>query len=273
MQPFLQLTRAGLQLLIAHARLAVDLGGHGGQHRRAGRHLDDVQKRAIRLGQLIERVAEAQGQVMRRHAPLSLGQQIDANIGLVGAIAHAVVPHQTVEVNRRGQPHVTLIVKHLVLASQKTLHLKDQALRILVSRPWRQLEQHLQLVAAVKGQHLQGHLEEHQQSRGAGQQKHHDYQQPGITAAQKWPDHAAVKPAHPERRALALLHPLQLAGALLQKLQSQKRHKCKGADRRERDRQRHIDGHRTHVRTHHAADKKHRRKGDNYSHRGHDHRR
>ena len=87
---------------------AIDFGEHGGKHRRAGRHLDHLERRPGRQRQIGEPMADVEGDGVAGALALRLVDQIDGEIALLRLVAQVVMAHQAVEVERRRRAGVGL---------------------------------------------------------------------------------------------------------------------------------------------------------------------
>ena len=102
-----------------------------------------------------------------------LARQVDPHLGHVVALAQVVVPHQAVEVHRRGQPDVAGVVGHLGHAGQVGLELADGGVGAFQRGALVEVQHQQQLVLVVERQHLQRHAAHGGQAhRPDGQQAH-----------------------------------------------------------------------------------------------------
>ena len=145
------------QVLVPMVRLAVDLGHDAGDHRRAGRRLDELHARLVPVGDRLQVVAHPQADGVALQPPVLLARQIDPHLGHVVALAEIVVPHQPVEIHRRGQPDVAGVVGDLGHAGQVRLELAHGGVGAFQRRALVEVEHQQQFVLVVERQHLQRH--------------------------------------------------------------------------------------------------------------------
>jgi len=154
LQPFLERVGSGEEFVVIHAGRTVHLGGHGRQHRRTGRNFDDVHHRVEPPRDRLHPVPQPERDFVRRHLPGRLGNQIDADVGVVGRVAHPVMAHHPVEVDRRSDADIALEIEHLVLFFQITFERRHQRRGLFDGRSGRHFDHELQFVAVVVGEHF-----------------------------------------------------------------------------------------------------------------------
>src|SRR3546814_2993430 len=90
-----------------------DLGHDRRQHRRAGRHFDHRHRGPVAAADGGQRRTQRDRDVVALAAALATVDQIDLQVAEIGAGAQVVLPHQAVEVDRRGGAGVALVVQYL----------------------------------------------------------------------------------------------------------------------------------------------------------------
>ena len=91
------------------AVVAVDLGDEGLEDGRAGRDLGHGDGGAVFLGDGQELLADALGDVVAGGVAVVLGQEVDLDVGDIGAAAQEVVADEAVEIERGGGAGVDLV--------------------------------------------------------------------------------------------------------------------------------------------------------------------
>jgi hypothetical protein len=87
--------------LAAHIRVGpVDLGHHGLQHRRAGRHFHDLDASSCGVRDRREDLARLDRDLVTGPAPVALAEQLHLDVSLPRGLAQVVVPHEPVEIER-----------------------------------------------------------------------------------------------------------------------------------------------------------------------------
>ena len=151
----------------------VDLGDDRRQHRRAGRHLDDLDVGAARLRDLLQRRAHRLRDLVALAMPLRLLDEVDLQVADFAAGAQVVLAHQPVEADRRGEPGVGLVVRHFGQLRDFRGEFAQQRRGVLDRRAGRHVDDDLELRLVVERQHLHDDgLHRHQQHRQ--QDRHRD---------------------------------------------------------------------------------------------------
>ncbi len=101
-------------------RRPVHLGDQCLKHRRSGRHLGDGDSGIVFGGDRGHSGPHPFGDVVALRLAFALVDEVDLEIGDVGAPAHEVMPHQPVEIERRRGADVNLIVRHLRLVADRS---------------------------------------------------------------------------------------------------------------------------------------------------------
>ena len=169
---------------------AVDLGDDRRQHRRAGRHFDDLDVGAEALADLLQRRPHAGGDGVALLAAVVLVDQVDLQVADLAAAAQVVLAHQAVEVDRRGGAGIGLVVGHLGHRRQVRAEFVQHRGGLLHRRAGRHVDDDLELRLVVERQHLQQH-------QAGGRQRQRDGDQHGDAQAEQ----AAVAPRRARRRA------------------------------------------------------------------------
>ncbi len=239
---------------------AVDLGHHGLQHRRSGRHLDHLDARAQLAGDRREHLAGEHGELFGGAVAVVLGGQLDLDIGLPRPVAQVAVADQPIEIERTCRADVALQRHHLgdraQLGGERVHHVGGHRQR----RALGHVQGHVVFGLVVFRQHLHRHRlgrEQHQR------QHEHRHQADREAPAHRAPGDQRHQQAHEEpveREAL----PVFLGLGLLQRLHRrtdalrQPGREDEGGEQREHHRHRAERRDRLHVRAHHAAHEAHR---------------
>ena len=107
---------AGERVAVGLGR-AVDFGDERLQHRRTGRHFGDGDARIEPGGDLGDARADALRDVVALRAAFAFGKEIHLDVGDVRALAQEVMAHEAVEIIRRGDAGVDLVVGHFRLGA------------------------------------------------------------------------------------------------------------------------------------------------------------
>ena len=94
----------------------VDLGHQRRQHRRAGRHLDQLDVGAQAPADLLQAGPQPLDDGVTLLRAMRLVQQRHLQVAHLAAAAQVVLPHQAVEVDGRSRAGIGLVVAHLGLA-------------------------------------------------------------------------------------------------------------------------------------------------------------
>ena len=95
-------------------------------------------------------------------------QQVDLDVGLVGAVPQEVMPHQPVEVVRTRGAGIDLVVLHFRLLAQVLPQFLGHARGLLQRGAVGHVDDHLELALVVEGQHL--HFDQLECHQRAGEQ-------------------------------------------------------------------------------------------------------
>ena len=151
----------------------VDFGDEGLQHRRAGRHFGHLNRGAESLGNRNQPPAHALRDLMALLVAVVLRSQVHLQVRQVRPTAQKVVPHQAVEVVRRGDAHVALHVRDAGIAQDFGGERGGDACRLFEGRAFRQVHDDLELALVVERQHLDRHeLQRYQGHRREKQERH-----------------------------------------------------------------------------------------------------
>jgi hypothetical protein len=261
---------------------AVDFGDDRLQHGRAGRHLGDGDGGAVLLRHGGDERADAFGDVVALEGAFALADEVDLDVGDVGAAAQVVVADEAVEIERRGGAGVDLVVAHLGLRAEGGGHLAGDARRLLQRRALGRVDHDLELRLVVEGQHLDLDLADPDEADRREQQRDDHREErpaPGRPVEQRIHD-AVVEAGEPvlrgvfvlegERGAFGLAQLFLALGAALEHADG-----GPGGDgERDRQREQHRGGRadrdRPHVRAHQAADERHRQDGRDHGPGGED---
>ena len=245
------------ELVVIVVRLPVDLGDDGRKDGRAGRHFDDLQVGVVAPADFLDGRPDAQRDLVAVHrAPLT-GQQVDADVAGVRALAQVVMPDQPVEIDRRADADRRGEIDHFRLGAEVFLDLLRDAVGGFQRRRFRHVDDDLELVLVVERQHLQRNQAGRGQHDGEDEQTAHDQQHGDALFAridQRAHD-AVVDSVDAGRPDVVRLLP---GAALAQQLAGDPGRDGEGHQHRADHRQRDVQRHRRHVRAHHAADEKHR---------------
>ena len=102
---------AGERVAVGFGR-AVNLGDKRLQHWRAGRHFGDGDARIVARGDRGDARTYALRDVVALGATLAFRKKVHLNVGDVRALAQKVVAHEAVEIIRRSNPGVDLVIGH-----------------------------------------------------------------------------------------------------------------------------------------------------------------
>ncbi len=226
------------------------------------------------LGNRLEIAAHPQPDgVALQHAVLLAGQ-VDSQLGHVVALPQVVVPHQTVEVHGGSQPDVARVIDHLGYACQVRFKVARRRVAAFERRAFVEIQDEQQFILIVERQHLERHAP--QGSKTHGSKRQHDYAQqegPGDQSRmQQWRHERIEELVQPR-----LLHGIQIVRIVFGMahrtsraiLASQHVVRQPGSDReghqhRHEHRHGYVEGHRTHVGSHHAGDQEHRQETDDH---------
>ena len=114
----------GDQVVVARGRAGRRPRRRRGEHRRAGRQLDDLDPRLVLLGDLRSGRRAAAGRcAWLCGLAVLLADEVDPDLGLVRHLPQVVVPHQAVEIDRAGDADVAGEVgdlRHLARYASRT---------------------------------------------------------------------------------------------------------------------------------------------------------
>ena len=122
--------------------------------------------------------ADALGDVMALGFALALGNEVDLQVGDVGAAAHEVVAHQAVEVEGGGDAGVNLVIRHLRLDAHGGGDFAGGLGGAFQRAAFGHVEDDLELALVVERQHLHLHPAEADRCHG-GKEQNDDARQEG----------------------------------------------------------------------------------------------
>ena len=195
-------------------------------------------------------------------------QQVHLEVGDQRSRAQEVVPHQTVEVERRRGPDVGLDVGHLRQAAHGERELSRHRRGVLERRPLRHVDDHLQLALVVVRQHLH-RGDAQRKERHGGEEQHGDaaeQREAARTTVEEGPEETLIEPME-----AVFLHRLEgegvgqlvglgelpfgeLRGVLLEQAIGEPGGDHEGDDQREQHGGRGVDRNRPHVGAHEPGD-------------------
>ena len=196
---------------------------------------------------------------------IPLGEEVHLHIGDVGAAPEEVVPHQPVEVEGRGGTGVGLGAPYLGHRPEPGRHRFGRGVGGLEGRPFRKIQDHLELRLVVERQHLHLHCPD-------GDQRHRAEQEDADAGVETVPDrgavhqcihHAGIPPAEAALHSVPV--PFGAAGLYVpgEELEGEPGRHHKGHRQRREHRRRGADRDRPHVGTHHPGNERHRQdRGD-----------
>jgi len=155
----------------------VDFGHQSSQHRRTGRYFSHFYPGAVLVGNALYQRTNPLGNGMRLVLPLFLPQEINLDISQIAPFAQVVVPHQAVEVERGTGADIHLEIGHFGHSPQGVTHCAGDAGGLFQRSSIRSIDDHLQLVLVVEGEHLDRHGLEEDQRAGEQQQDHNPGQE------------------------------------------------------------------------------------------------
>ncbi len=106
-----------------------------------------------------------------------LARQVDLDLANVVALAKIIVPHEAVEIHRRGEAHVAGEIGDFGHARQVSLHFADRRVRAFQRRALVEVQHQEQFVLVVKRQHFQRYAPHRRQAHRPKGQKGHDQQE------------------------------------------------------------------------------------------------
>ena len=165
----------------------VDLGHDRRQHRRTRRHFDHLERGAVARGDLLQRRAHGQRDVMALAVALVLVDQVDLQVADIGAAAQVVLAHQAVEGDRRGGAGIALEVSALRAPWPRHAPVLQQRVGGLQRAAFGHVDHDLEFGLVVERQHLQDHRLDHHQAGGGQHQHAHGREQQAPTPGARAP--------------------------------------------------------------------------------------
>ena len=210
---------------------------------------------------------------MRLAITLALGEQVHLHIGHVGAAAHEVVAHESVEVERGRRAGVHLRAHHFRHRAEIRRNLRRRAVRRFERCSFGEVEHHLEFTLVVEREHLHLYgLDAHESDTTQQHRHHHPVERNARALVLDQRRHDAVvqlvRAAPFLRRMLngaVASHDVPLEQAIRQVRRDDERH---GQRRQHGHARPHRNG--THVGSHQAAHERHRHDGRNHGERGED---
>ena len=123
-------------------------------HRRAGGNFRHFQFGPVFLPDGHNGVTHALRDIVALGGAIVLGKQVYLNVSLVRALPQEVVTHQSIEVIRTGRACVHLVIDDLRFLGYAARHLTCHSRRLFECRPFRHVDDHLELALVVEGKHL-----------------------------------------------------------------------------------------------------------------------
>ena len=149
---------------------AVDLGDDGLEDGRTGRDLGDGDGGAVALGDGGEAGAEALGDGVALVGAFALADEVDLDVGDVGAAPEEGVADETVEIKRSGGAGVDLVVADGGIGADGGGHLGGDAGGLLERGALGRVQDDLELRLVVEGEHLDRDGAEEDEGDGGEQQ-------------------------------------------------------------------------------------------------------
>ena len=232
-------------------RGAIDLGDHGFEHRRAGRHFGDLDAGSEAPGHGDQLLANALGDVVALELALRLSDEVHLDIGDIGPAPQEVVAHQAVEVVGRGDAGVGLEIHDLGLLLDDGGQFAGDAGRLFERRSLGHVDDDLELALVVERQHL--HLDEADADEShRAEEQHGDQRQKSV--ARRGVVEQRIHHATVEAGEAVLAFAVGVAGGAAEDPDGGPRRHHQGDDQREHHGRRGPDGDRPHVGTRQPAD-------------------
>ena len=124
------------------------------QHRRTRRDFSHSDARAVFGRDGCNPRADPLGDVVALRLALALGHKVDLQVRNVSATTHEIVSHQAVEVERRGDTRINLIVRHFRLDPNSGSDLAGSLGCLLQRTAFGHVKNNLKLALVVERQHL-----------------------------------------------------------------------------------------------------------------------
>ncbi len=240
-------------------RRSIDFRKQGCQNRRSGRHLDHLERRALRHLHTSQPFADLKRDVVAGPVALPLRQKVDLQVALLLAFTQEIMAHQTIEIERCRRSGVALDRDDLGDIEQAVADLGEDPVGVFQNRAFRKVGDDLDFRFVVEGQQLDGHVLGIDQPHGSkGRRPHEEQKDPGPGfRAQDRGRNRAIDPAQSTAIArFAVAIPVQ--GRLARGLQ----HKPRGQDHRNEEGKQHgrrgNRRNRAHVGAHQPGDEHHR---------------
>jgi hypothetical protein len=218
-------------------------------------------------GDGLDVVADAQGEGVAAHFALLAGQEVDADVGQVRALAQVVVAHEAIEVHGRALADGGGEIDDLGDGLEVLLDFADDGIGGFERGAFGQVDDDLQLVLVVERQHLQRHAAGEGQEDGEAEEAGDDEHQDGAASARR---DEGIHQAAVDAIGGGGLDVVggDLGGGILEQLAGDPRRDGEGDEQGGKHRERHVEGHGGHVGAHHAADEEHRDERDDDGQRG-----
>ena len=131
---------------------AIDFGEQRREHRRPGRNLDHLERRAGGQREIGEPTADVERDRVARALALVFGDEIDREVALLRIRAQVVVAHEAVEVERRRRARVGLDRRQLGQVLEPLGRGHQRPIGFFQARAVRQVEDHLDFRLVVERQ-------------------------------------------------------------------------------------------------------------------------
>ena len=167
------------------------------QHRRAGRHLGHGHPRAELRGNLRDTRTHPLGDVMALRLALIFGNEVDLQIRHVRPPPHEVVTHQPIEIERRGDARVNLVIRHFRFGADGGGNFTRGLRGAFERTAFGHIQDDLKFALVVERQHLHFHPADIDQ-RHRDEQQHNEDAEELITpfrAGNQWRHQPAIHPA------------------------------------------------------------------------------
>ena len=135
----------------------VDLRDERREHRRAGRHFHHLDLGPQRRADAREFGPHRGGDLVALAVAVVLVDQVDLQVAILRRLPQVVLPHQAVEVDRRGRARIALVVGHLGNRGHVRAQRAQRGGGVLHRRARRHVDHDLEFRLVVERQHLQHH--------------------------------------------------------------------------------------------------------------------
>ena len=162
----------------------VNFGHERLQHRRAGRHFGHGHARAEFGGDGGHARTHPFGDVVALRPALALGQEVDLHVGNVRALPHEIMAHEAVEVERRSDAGINLVIGHLRFGAHGGGDFARGLRGALQRTAFRHVEDDLEFALVVERQHFHLHQADADQ-RHRSQQQHDETAEKNVTPTRR----------------------------------------------------------------------------------------